>query len=293
MMPGLRLAASAGLAVAACSSPDTVIVEPCGPNRPCASGFTCEADGGSCVKTGTVMGADAGLTQCTKTGNRALSFAGGQVVTVPDSRFVLRLDDLTLEAWARFAGLPGQFQVIVTKPLGSATADSYVIWTEAGRINGGVNPTNPGDAIGTGFTPTLGTWYHFVLTFDHTTRTQKLYVDGALVATGTTAAVVQYDDHPVLIGGDINFGALSGFFDGDIDEVKIWTSVRDADQVGLDLHSCTPGSFTGLAARRGRRADDGRRQRQRQRRRAGHDHRRRGVGSGLDRFDGAILTGAT
>jgi hypothetical protein len=224
----------------------------CGPNGPCPSGFTCLAAEHRCVASGGTPDAaidahlpDAGLTACTKPTNHALTFAGAQQVTVADSPS-LRPEDITIEAWARFSALPF-FGTIVAKPFGNGTGDSYSIWYEQGRINGGANPSSVATGIGLAFAPTLGDWHHFTFTFDHTSQAQRLYVDGVLAASGTTPATVEYDDHPLLIGGDENGGSPGGFFQGDIDEVKIWRSVRDATEVPLDVHSCTPGSFTGLA----------------------------------------------
>jgi hypothetical protein len=222
----------------------------CGPNGECPNGLTCRTVDRKCVPGGQADASpadvlDVGLDPCTKPSNRALSFAGGQVVSVPDSPS-LRPEDLTLEAWARLTGSLGSFETIVAKPLGAGNGDSYAIWYEGGRINAGANPSNVATGIGVELAPELGIWHHFAFTFDHATKEQKLYLDGALVASGTTPAVVEYDDHPLLVGADSNSGALNGFFLGDIDEVKLWTSVRDVTEVGLDRRSCTPGSFTGL-----------------------------------------------
>lgn len=231
---------------------DTPSPAGCGPNDPCPIGYTCRAADHQCIASGLGPDAaidasppDAGLSVCTKSTNHALTFAGGQVLTIADSPS-LRPADVTLEAWARFSALPS-FGTVVAKPFGNGSGDSYAIWYEDGRINGGANPSSVATGIGLAFTPTLGSWHHFTFTFDHVTQAQRLYVDGVLAASGTTPAVVQYDDHPLLIGGDENGGGLGGLFQGDIDEVKIWGSVRDATEVPLDVQSCTPGSFAGLA----------------------------------------------
>ncbi len=188
---------------------------------------------------------DAGLTPCTKPGNKAMSFAGAQWVQIPDATS-LHPADLTIEAWAKFTGFPGVDQGIVAKPVGGGSGDSFAMWYEAGKLNAGVNPTSVGDAIGYTFAPVVGTWYQLTFTYDHVSSGQKLYVDGALVATGTTTSAPIYDTHAVIIGGDTDAGNPQGFFQGELDEVKIWDSVRGLDEVGLDVHSCTPGSFTGL-----------------------------------------------
>jgi len=206
-----------------------------------------DAPAADAIATDSGVSFDAGLTPCTKPVNKALSFGGAQWVEIADATS-LHVTDLTIEAWAKWKGFPGGLQVVVAKPLGTQTADSFALWYESGKLNAGVNPTSPNDAIGYAFTPTLDQWYHLTFTYEHTTSTQKLYVDGALVATGTTTSAPLFDTHPVIIGGDLDFEAAQGFFDGELDEIKLWDSVRDLGEVGLDVHSCTPGSFTGLRA---------------------------------------------
>lgn len=189
---------------------------------------------------------DAGLTQCTKPANKALAFNGSQWVTIADSTS-LHTTDLTIGVWAKFTASSG-FECIVCKPYGTGTGDSFALWYQNGALDAGVNPTSPSDAISQSFTPTLNQWYQLTFTYDHTTSTQKLYVDGTLLGSSTTTSAPVYDTHPAIIGGDTNGGSPGGFFVGEIDEVKLWDSVRDLTEVGVDLHSCTPGSFTGLRA---------------------------------------------
>jgi len=204
----------------------------CGSRRTDSDGDAGDADGGSCVKTA----------------NKALRFSGAQYVMAPDSTS-LRVSDLTVEAWVNFSTVPGaSYSTIVAKPLGTGTADSFTLWYQSGGLYAGANPTSPSNAIGLTWAPTLGRWYHVALTYEQTTRAQKLYVDGALVASGTAPSDPFYDSHPFFIGGDVDYGTPSGFFSGAIDEVRIWRSVRAIEEIGGDLRTCTPGAFDGLAA---------------------------------------------
>ncbi len=186
---------------------------------------------------------DAG--PCTKPLNKALQFAGGQLATAPDS-VSLHLSDLTAEAWVNFATLANPYQTIIAKPYGAATGDSFTIWYESGGLHAGANPTSVTDAIGYTWAPAIGSWHHVAFTFEKATLAQKLYVDGGLVASGTAASAPVYDTHAFYVGADADFGNPSGFFNGQIDEVRIWTSVRAIADIGGDLRTCIPGSFTGL-----------------------------------------------
>ena len=182
---------------------------------------------------------------CTKPLNKALQFAGGQLVTAPDSES-LHVNDLTAEAWVSFATIGGPYQSIIAKPYGTGTGDSFTIWYESGGLHAGASPTSVNDALGYTWAPVLGAWHHVAFTFERATLAQALYVDGALVASGTAPSAPTYDAHPFYIGADVDNGGANGFFNGQIDEVRIWTSVRRIEDIGGDLRTCTPGSFTGL-----------------------------------------------
>jgi Concanavalin A-like lectin/glucanases superfamily len=187
---------------------------------------------------------DAGL--CVKPANRALHFSGAQYLQVPDSAS-LHVSDMTIEAWVSFSAIP-TFGTVVGKPLGTGTQDSFALWYEVGGLHAGAAPSNPATAIGLTWTPVLGRWYHLAFVYAQASRAQQLYIDGVLVASGTAPADPTYDTHPFLIGGDLNYGTFSGFFSGDIDEVRIWVSTRTVDEIGQDLRTCVPGTVAGLAA---------------------------------------------
>ena len=187
---------------------------------------------------------DAGM--CIKSPNYALAFTGSEYVSVPDTSAV-HFSSLTIEAWVNFASTTtGFYETIVAKPYGSATADSFAIWYQFGGLWAGVNPYNTATGIGGTWAPTLGTWYHVAFTYDESTFAQSLYIDGALFASGTMTTPEVYDSQPFFVGVDLDYGTLTGGFVGAIDEVRIWTSVRDQEQVLMDRINCVPGSIAGL-----------------------------------------------
>lgn len=70
--------------------------------------------------------------------------------------------------------------------------------------------------ISASFTPTLNTWYAFAVDFDGTTY--RMYRDGTMIGSGTTAVTLFSSTHPFIIGNDN--GLATGFL-GYIDEVNI------------------------------------------------------------------------
>ncbi len=173
---------------------------------------------------------------CSGPASQALRFAGAQFVSVADSAS-LRPQDVTLEARASFGVQTDPHPAIVSKTVGPGAADSYVLWYQGGSLWG----TTGEVAVSYNWQPAIGRWYHLVYSYDHASNKQALYVDGKRVAIGDARAVpIAYDNHPVLIGNDINSesGQFS-FFVGDIDEVRIWGVARSATDIAYSAMTCT------------------------------------------------------
>ena len=184
---------------------------------------------------------------CNKAGNKALHFSGSTYASIPDTAS-LHPTDLTVEAWVRFALLPST-SIVIAKPYGAASADSFAIWYQSGSLVAGValvDDSTPN--LRNAWTPDLGRYYHLAFTYEHATGKQKLYIDGSLLVTGTAPGDPIYDAHPVYIGADSNSGSMIGQFVGDIDEVAVWPTARSIDQIQADLLACNPSSFSGMAA---------------------------------------------
>jgi hypothetical protein len=79
--------------------------------------------------------------------------------------------------------------------------------------------------------PVLGSWHHIAYTFDGGAHTQAFYIDGVVVTSGAVDGTIAYDDHPFLIGADIENGYPSFFFGGLIDEACIFNRALSASEI--------------------------------------------------------------
>lgn len=158
----------------------------------------------------------------------------------------LRPTSLTLEAWLKVSTTQS-YGVVAGKPVGSATQNSYAIWFESGKFAGGVNPLGLATGLTFDWTPTIGQWYHVAMTYDNTTQTQVLYLNGAVVASGTKSTPV-FDGKPFLIGIDINSGSFGGHFPGYLDEVRLWNVARTQSDIQSTMNITLNGNESGLAA---------------------------------------------
>lgn len=118
---------------------------------------------------------------------------------------------LTQEVWFNYPSVPTT-AIFIGLQYGAFSNNSYALWKEsATTMYGGVNTSGSFSFIGMGTTNLVGNrWYHFVHTYDGST--QKLYLDGVLMTTGSQSGTIQYDvnNTRVLIGADDNSGYNSG-----------------------------------------------------------------------------------
>jgi hypothetical protein len=183
-----------------------------------------------------------------KVGQSFLFDGTNDYVVIPDSPG-LRSASVTLEAWVLFNVTSG-FRLILGKPAGSGTLDSFALWLNDGVLNGVICDTvSGGPVISYTMLPVSGRWYHLAYTYDGATLQQVLYVNGAAVAIGTGYRGVGYDAHPMLIGSDNDNGVQNGFFSGQIDEASIYNralglneiaSIYNVGSAGKQLVSVNP-----------------------------------------------------
>lgn len=136
---------------------------------------------------------------------------------------------VTVEAWVNFAAdYAATTRVIAAKAVGTGSNNSYALWYSGGALRSvSGNASAQTSALASTFTPTPGTWYHVAYTYDATTGTQALYVNGVLVTSNTSVVALGYDTHPLLLGADYD-PSLTGFWSGKMDEVRVWNVARSA-----------------------------------------------------------------
>ncbi len=86
--------------------------------------------------------------------------------------------------------------------------------------------------VATGISPTLGTWYHVVGTYDGTTM--SIYVNGKLINSAAySGALSDFSTGTATVGKWISAGYE---FNGKIDDLKIYNYARSAAQVKTDFN---------------------------------------------------------
>ena len=173
-----------------------------------------------------------------------LSFDGDDFVEVADHSSLQMTNEVTMEAWINHAGTGTGSQIIVNKEgeyeLG-ITADTGEIKFAIAR------PDNTWAWHDTGHLVTAGDWTHVAVTYDGVAGEAKTYINGELVDTFAQSGVmgdVYSAFNDLFIGGREN--ATNQRFQGQIDDVRIWSSTRTQGEIQSGMDDQLTGSELNL-----------------------------------------------
>jgi len=160
---------------------------------------------------------------------KALSFNGvNDYVEVADSASLRITGELTIEAWVNEAVSKTQSK-IVSRRLGGAYF--YFLGVDNGKPYGGIGNGSSYTVTDKSFTMSSNEWHHLAFVYNDAENKMYLYYDGFLKET---VAVTQ--SLPTPIGVNLSIGAdhqgTAVFFNGLIDEVRIWNVALSEDQLG-------------------------------------------------------------
>lgn len=193
---------------------------------------TTTADNSGNGRTGTLTNTAWATTG--RVGN-ALTFNGSSArVDVADANSLDLTSAMTLEAWVFPTSSSGTRTVIYKERSGGY---AYALFA-----SNGASPSRPAASVrigSTNFTVTgtatlpLNTWSHLAVTYGSSAL--RLYVNGTQVAVQTVTGSITTTTNPLRIGG--NTQASGQYFQGRIDEVRIFNTVRTAAQIQSDMNT--------------------------------------------------------
>lgn len=179
----------------------------------------------------------------------ALAFDGskGQMLTAADSTS-LRPSSFTFESWFTFSGAVGAYAALGCKTYGTGSGDSICLWFESGALHGGINASSPAGVTVAPWTPVANEWHHAALVYDTAASKTTMFLDGVAAACVQQTGPIVYDEHPFVVGADIEYGSPNGFWSGAIDETRVFSTARTPAQIWADMHTRGLGATTGLVA---------------------------------------------
>lgn len=167
---------------------------------------------------------------------------------IATSYFFPTTSNLSLEAWIYPEATT--YKRILTSFGGSTNYNSDVIFDTYNAINNGRALRL---VIGTSTTAsvanvlTLNTWNHVAATFN--SGVINFYVNGASVGTFTVATTTLQTNtvRPLTIGEDYIQGPSAEYFNGRIDEVRIWNRTLSQNEIAANMNECLSGNENGLS----------------------------------------------
>jgi hypothetical protein len=146
---------------------------------------------------------------------------------------------MTIEAWVNPSVMNG-WETVLMKERGGLNM-SYALYAHDGApLAGGIAApagyirAQNGDQPVRGLTALpLNTWTHLATTYDG--ANQRLYVNGVLVRTSPMVGNIAVANGNIRIGGNQSF--TGEFFQGLIDEVRIYNRARTAAQIQADMNA--------------------------------------------------------
>lgn len=176
----------------------------------------------------------AGVTWTTGKYGYGLNFAGTAAATVPDAVSLDLASAFTLEAWVKPSAAVTTWTTIMAK------AGAYWLYaTSNGTVGGNgaiVCGYSDGSLSNNAYyaTPlTANVLSHVACTYDGSTTTLKLYVNGTLVNTQTVGGTIPANANALLIGGS----SAGEYFTGVIDEARVYNYARTAAQITTDINT--------------------------------------------------------
>lgn len=93
----------------------------------------------------------------------------------------------------------------------------------------------------------INKWYHIAYVQDGTAQEQYLYINGKLDAYRENAIEAVVQRQYAYIGARGGSGATPRYFDGTLDEFRIWNTARSKAQICENMHVVVPSTSTDLA----------------------------------------------
>ncbi|MEP1782158.1 LamG-like jellyroll fold domain-containing protein, partial [Reichenbachiella sp.] len=173
----------------------------------------------------------------------SLDFDGVDDKVIVASDPALNVQQFTLEAWIYINTLPAASSqnMIIQKGSGQGDRSGYMLLIAADigstmRLEGNHIATNGSvQQMAAEFPFSTSTWYHVASTFDDTDV--RLYVNGNLIHTETVSSGgVDYDgsgveDFKIGVEEGSTLGSYDNYFDGQIDEVRVWDYARSITEI--------------------------------------------------------------
>ncbi|MGK7903556.1 MAG: LamG-like jellyroll fold domain-containing protein [Hormoscilla sp.] len=172
---------------------------------------------------------------------KALALDGDEdYVALPELGFSGGNTSVSVSAWFKVNESAGERNNIFGFGQDGSTRETFSIRT---RGDGGFRFYFWGDDLDVDVDPYYGEWTHVAATYDDTSEMQSVYVNGSLAGERQVSSTPNFANKSYRIGG-----FNDEYFDGSIDEVRIWEAALTAEEIQDNLYSPLTGTEKDLVA---------------------------------------------
>ena len=180
--------------------------------------------------------------------NKALDFDGSNdYINITDNASMTSTNAVTISAWFKKLSSSNWMSLV-----GKGTTDAneeYVLMVKDDQVYFDVGQGG-GPYLQQSTTISIGVWHHIaaVHTRSGSTSALKVYINGKDVGGSTVGASNNPNDnsHPLTIGS--RFSTSNAPFQGQIDEVRIWSEARSQAEIKANMHTELSGDESNLVA---------------------------------------------
>lgn len=211
--------------------------------------------------TGTVSGITAGMA--------TITYATQQGCSIKDTVWV-NSQPMKFGNALNFDGANDYVDLGTILPAGNYTKEAWIYITDAAATNNIISgdqataqhafyvpPVTGGSKLSAGHngswaqvqdpnTINVNTWYHVAVSYDAASTTLTLYKNGVQVAQNTAVGAISSNSKQTYIGAYIDLLSAKNAFKGNIDEVRIWNTVRTQAQIQANMNVELAGNESGL-----------------------------------------------
>src|SRR5690606_17528760 len=149
---------------------------------------------------------------------------------------ILGHNEITVEAWIKPGGANNE-QIITAWGTDAVHGGRFTFRVNAVGATDVIRIENKGGGINGTIDINDGAWHHVAVTYDPNASTKySLYVDGVLdIAANITQPLNIIADVDMRLGRRIH-ATYTGWFDGPMDEVRVWNVARSAAEINATMN---------------------------------------------------------
>jgi hypothetical protein len=178
-----------------------------------------------------------------------LTFSGVEFIEGASNASTNLTGDFTIESWVKIDRFTNSWTPIIQKGDRQGAGRTYSLWVQ----NNGSIFYSTTDASGQmarqtgGGVVQVGDWIHLAVVGDRTAGTMKLYANGVEIDSGTIRKTPGVSNsEPLLVGRSLAEETSYQMLQGSLDEVRLWSVARTAEQIQSGMTTAPAAGTNGL-----------------------------------------------